>query len=49
MIRKVINEFLFTLINETHKFNGVAELLNILASIINGFNVPLKDEHVIFF
>jgi serine/threonine-protein phosphatase 2A regulatory subunit B' len=49
MIRKAINECFFSLINETHKFNGAAELLDILASIISGFAVPLRDEHVIFF
>ena len=49
MIRKSMNETFFSLIHESHKFNGAAELLDILASIISGFNVPLKDEHVIFF
>lgn len=49
MIRKAINEVFFSLIHETHKFNGAAELLDILASIISGFAVPLRDEHVIFF
>lgn len=49
MIRKSMNEVFFTLIHETHKFNGAAELLDILASIISGFAVPLRDEHVIFF
>jgi serine/threonine-protein phosphatase 2A regulatory subunit B' len=49
MIRKAINECFFALIHETHKFNGAAELLDILASIISGFAVPLRDEHVIFF
>ena len=49
MIRKAINEWFFELIHETHKFNGAAELLDILASIISGFAVPLRDEHVIFF
>lgn len=49
MIRKAINECFYTLIHETHKFNGAAELLDILASIISGFAVPLRDEHVIFF
>ena len=44
-----INECFYTLIHETHKFNGAAELLDILASIISGFAVPLRDEHVIFF
>lgn len=49
MIRKAINECFFALIHENHKFNGAAELLDILASIISGFAVPLRDEHVIFF
>uniref|UniRef100_A0AAY5KU67 Serine/threonine protein phosphatase 2A regulatory subunit n=1 Tax=Esox lucius TaxID=8010 RepID=A0AAY5KU67_ESOLU len=30
---------------ETEHFNGVAELLEILGSIINGFALPLKAEH----
>ena len=38
-----------TLIHETYKFNGAPELLDILASIISGFAVPLREEHVIFF
>ena len=49
MIRKAINECFFSLIREAHKFNGAAELLDILASIISGFAVPLRDEHVTFF
>jgi serine/threonine-protein phosphatase 2A regulatory subunit B' len=49
MIRKAINECFFALIHENHKFNGAAELLDILASIISGFAVPLREEHVIFF
>lgn len=49
MIRKAMNECFFNLIHENHKFNGAAELLDILASIISGFAVPLREEHVIFF
>lgn len=49
MIRKAINETFFSLIHEKHKFNGAAELLDILASIISGFAVPLREEHVTFF
>ncbi|CAD8146100.1 unnamed protein product [Paramecium pentaurelia] len=49
MIRKAINDCFYTLIHETYKFNGAAELLDILASIISGFAVPLREEHVIFF
>ena len=44
-----MNECFFALIHENHKFNEAAELLDILASIISGFAVPLRDEHVIFF
>jgi len=33
------------LIYETCKFNGIAKLLDMYASIISGFAVPLKDEH----
>lgn len=33
---------------ETDRFNGIAELLEILGSIINGFALPLKEEHKLF-
>lgn len=49
MIRKAMNETFYALIHEQHKFNGAAELLDILAAIISGFAVPLRDEHVLFF
>lgn len=49
MIRKAITDCFHTLIHENYKFNGAAELLDILASIISGFAVPLREEHVIFF
>jgi len=49
MIRKAINETFYQLIHEAHKFNGASELLDILASIISGFAVPLREEHVVFF
>lgn len=44
-----MNDCFQTLIHENFKFNGSAELLDILASIISGFAVPLRDEHIIFF
>ncbi|CAG0891856.1 unnamed protein product [Darwinula stevensoni] len=44
-IRKQINHIFLRFIYETEKFNGVAELLEILGSIINGFALPLKTEH----
>jgi serine/threonine-protein phosphatase 2A regulatory subunit B' len=37
------------MVHETQRFNGASELLDILASIISGFAVPLREEHVIFF
>jgi len=44
-----MNDSFYTLIHETYKFNGASELLDILASIISGFAIPLRDEHLIFF
>merc|ERR1712000_703423 len=35
-------------IYETGKHNGIGELLEILGSIINGFAIPLKAEHLQF-
>lgn len=40
--------FLFRFIFEDEHYNGVAELLEILGSIINGFALPLKEEHRVF-
>ncbi|KAK9450654.1 phosphatase 2A regulatory B subunit-domain-containing protein [Limtongia smithiae] len=47
-IRRCINNVFFQFVYETNRFNGVAELLEILGSIINGFALPLKEEHKIF-
>lgn len=41
LVVSLIRRFIY----ETEKFNGVAELLEILGSIINGFALPLKPEH----
>ena len=46
MIRIAIIDQFYTLIHEKYKFNGTAELLNMLAGIISGFATPLRDEHV---
>lgn len=40
--------FCHRFIYETEHHNGVAELLEILGSIINGFALPLKEEHKAF-
>lgn len=47
-IRKSINNVFLQFVYETERFNGIGELLEILGSIINGFALPLKDEHKIF-
>ncbi|KAK7319078.1 hypothetical protein RJT34_03791 [Clitoria ternatea] len=47
-IRKSINNIFYRFIFETDKFNGIAELLEVLGSIINGFALPLKEEHKLF-
>ncbi|XP_043724468.1 serine/threonine protein phosphatase 2A 57 kDa regulatory subunit B' theta isoform-like [Telopea speciosissima] len=47
-IRKAINHIFYRFMFETEKHNGIAELLEILGSIINGFALPLKEEHKLF-
>jgi len=47
-IRKAINNVFYRFVFETEHHNGVAELLEILGSIINGFALPLKEEHKSF-
>ena len=47
-IRRSINNVFFQFVYETERHNGVAELLEILGSIINGFALPLKEEHKLF-
>ncbi|KXS15101.1 B56-domain-containing protein [Gonapodya prolifera JEL478] len=47
-IRRSINNVFFQFIYESEKHNGIAELLEILGSIINGFALPLKEEHKVF-
>ncbi|KAG5442138.1 Serine/threonine-protein phosphatase 2A 56 kDa regulatory subunit delta isoform [Clonorchis sinensis] len=47
-IRKQFSNIFYKFIYETECHNGIAELLEILGSIINGFALPLKDEHKVF-
>ena len=47
-IRKAINNVFYRFIFETERHNGISELLEILGSIINGFALPLKEEHKVF-
>jgi serine/threonine-protein phosphatase 2A regulatory subunit B' len=44
-IRSAINNVFFRFVYETDRHNGISELLEILGSIINGFALPLKDQH----
>eukprot|EP01066_Platyproteum_vivax_P007604 Platyproteum_vivax@DN3009_c0_g1_i1.p1 len=44
-IRKAIQHVFFKFMYEVESHNGIAELLEILGSIINGFALPLKEEH----
>ncbi|KAK4481103.1 hypothetical protein RD792_011974 [Penstemon davidsonii] len=47
-IRKSINNIFFRFIHETERHCGIGELLEILGSIINGFALPMKEEHKLF-
>uniref|UniRef100_A0A1J3G122 Serine/threonine protein phosphatase 2A regulatory subunit n=1 Tax=Noccaea caerulescens TaxID=107243 RepID=A0A1J3G122_NOCCA len=47
-IRKTMNNILYDFIFETGKHSGIAEFLEVLGSIINGFALPLKEEHKLF-
>ncbi|KAL7148546.1 hypothetical protein ABFS83_06G185900 [Erythranthe nasuta] len=47
-IRNAINNIFYRFIFETEKYNGIGELLEILGSIINGFALPMKEEHKLF-
>eukprot|EP00382_Lankesteria_abbotti_P001106 CAMPEP_0113850806 /NCGR_PEP_ID=MMETSP0372-20130328/4162_1 /TAXON_ID=340204 /ORGANISM="Lankesteria abbotti" /LENGTH=653 /DNA_ID=CAMNT_0000821291 /DNA_START=198 /DNA_END=2159 /DNA_ORIENTATION=- /assembly_acc=CAM_ASM_000359 len=47
-IRKAIQQVFFRSVYEGEVLHGVAELLEILGSIVNGFALPLKEEHKLF-
>ncbi|XP_054787783.1 serine/threonine protein phosphatase 2A 57 kDa regulatory subunit B' beta isoform-like [Prosopis cineraria] len=47
-MRKSMNDVLLNYVFETQKNCGIGELLEIWGTIINGFTVPLKDEHKLF-
>ncbi|XP_030511695.2 serine/threonine protein phosphatase 2A 57 kDa regulatory subunit B' beta isoform-like [Rhodamnia argentea] len=48
IMRKSMNDVLLSYIFETERHCGIGELLEIYGSIINGFTVPLKEEHKLF-
>ena len=43
--KQAIQNVFFRFVYESGRHNGIAELLEILGSIINGFALPLKEEH----
>ena len=45
VIRTQVMNLLLKVTYEYENHNGLTELLEILSSIISGFNVPLKPEH----
>ncbi|KAK9286375.1 hypothetical protein L1049_014770 [Liquidambar formosana] len=47
-MRKSMNDVFLHYIFETERHCGIGELLEIWGSIINGFTVPLKEEHKLF-
>lgn len=47
-IRNAINNIFYRFIFETERFSGIDELLEILGSVINGFALPMKEEHKLF-
>ncbi|KAI9123402.1 hypothetical protein K1719_004702 [Acacia pycnantha] len=47
-MRKSMNDVLLNYVFETEKHAGIAELLEIWGTIINGFTVPLKEEHKLY-
>nr|GME11898.1 serine/threonine protein phosphatase 2A 57 kDa regulatory subunit B' beta isoform-like [Ipomoea batatas] len=47
-IRKAMSNIFYQFIYETEKHSGIGELLEVLGSIINGFALPMKEEHKLF-
>ena len=47
-MRKSMKDVLLNHVFETERHPGIAELLEIWGTIINGFTVPLKEEHKLF-
>lgn len=47
-MRKSMNDVFLHYVFETERHSGIRELLEIWGSIINGFTVPLKEEHKLF-
>ncbi|KAE8677158.1 putative inactive receptor kinase [Hibiscus syriacus] len=48
ILRKTVNNIIYSFVYETERHSGIAELLEIFGSIISGFALPLKEEHKMF-
>lgn len=48
IVRRQINNIFLAYLYDGQDFTGVAEILEILGSIINGYVCPLKPEHLMF-
>jgi serine/threonine-protein phosphatase 2A regulatory subunit B' len=48
-IRKAVSNIFYHFVFETGHHNGIAELLEVFGSVISGFALPLKEEHIFFF
>ena len=47
-MRRAISNVFYKFVYETERHSGIDELLQVLGSIINGFDVPIKQEHLQF-
>ena len=47
-IRQKVQNLVLYITYEKEEHNGLTELLEILSSVINGYTVPLKEEHRVF-
>jgi len=47
-IRRAVNNVFYDVVYENDNHGGIGELLEILGSIINGYAVPMKNEHILF-
>ncbi|MCO5612247.1 hypothetical protein L7F22_066511 [Adiantum nelumboides] len=47
-VRQAVNNIFYHFVLETQRHHGIAEILEVLGSIINGLSIPLKEEHKTF-
>lgn len=49
LLRLIILDKLLEFIYEKDRYRGMSEILEFYSSVVAGFTVPLKDEHMYFF